>query len=127
MKTKLSLSIIGFYNLIVGTAMLFFAEAIGNQIVNSENVEAIKMGEMFHYGLAPAILTIAFVLLLARNCSIDTAKNMLIGYIVGTLVLMYVFFGVLANEALINFSIESAAPDIVFLAFAVFAYLKAKE
>ena len=106
--------------------MMFFAEAIGNQIVNSENIEALKMGEIFHYGLSPALLSVGLILILARNCTVEVAKNILIGYIVGTLVLMYVFFGILTNEPLINFTIESAAPDIVFLAFSVFAYVKAK-
>ena len=95
-------------------------------IVNSENIEALKMGEIFHYGLSPALLSVGLILILARNCTVEVAKNILIGYIVGTLVLMYVFFGILTNEPLINFTIESAAPDIVFLAFSVFAYVKAK-
>jgi hypothetical protein len=39
---------------------------------------------------------------------------------------MYVFFGIMADESLMNFSIESAVPDIAMLALSIFGYLKAR-
>ena len=84
------------------------------------------MGELFHYGLSPALLIIGLMLFLSRNCSIETAKNLLMGYIIGTIVLMYVFFGIMTDESLMNFSIESAMPDVLMLVLSIFGYLKAK-
>ena len=126
MKTKLSLSILGVYNTLMGLIMLFFAAALVNEMVASENADVLRMGELFHYGLSPAILIIGLMLFLSRNCSIETAKKLLLGYIIGTLVLMYVFFGIMADESLMNFSIEAAVPDIAMLAISIFGYLKAK-
>ena len=62
MKTKISLSILGLYNTLMGLIMMFFASAIGNEIVLSENTDALKMGELFHYGLSPALLMIGLML-----------------------------------------------------------------
>ena len=126
MKTKLSLSILGVYNTLMGVIMMFFASALGNEIVLSENTDVIRMGELFHYGLSPALLIIGLMLFLSRNCSIETAKNLLMSYIIGTIVLMYVFFGIMTDESLMNFSIESAMPDVLMLALSIFGYLKAK-
>tara|TARA_B110000003_G_scaffold275159_1_gene316981 strand:+ start:230 stop:610 length:381 start_codon:yes stop_codon:yes gene_type:complete len=126
MKTKLSLSILGVYNTLMGVIMMFFASALGNEIVLSENTDVIRMGELFHYGLSPALLIIGLMLFLSRNCSIETAKNLLMGYIIGTIVLMYVFFGIMTGEPLMNFSIESAMPDVLMLVLSIFGYLKAK-
>ncbi len=126
MKTKISLSIIGAYNTFVSIVMMFFAGDLVGTIVNSDSLEVIRMCEIMHYGLSPAILIIGLMLILARNSSIETAKNLLLAYIIGTIVLMYVFFVIMANEPLMNFSISSLIPDITMLILAVFGYLKAK-
>ncbi|MBB79041.1 MAG: hypothetical protein CL844_08590 [Crocinitomicaceae bacterium] len=126
MKTKVSLSILGVYNALMGIIILIFASAFSSQVVNSDNADVVRMGELFHYGLSPALLIIGLMLLLARNCSIETAKKLLLGYIIGTLLLMYIFFGIMANETLMNFSIESAVPDIIMLILSIFGYVKAK-
>ena len=126
MKTKISLSIIGAYNTFVSVVMMFFAGDFVGTIVNSDILEVIRMCEIMHYGLSPAILIIGLMLILARNSSIETAKNLLLAYIIGTIVLMYVFFVIMANEPLMNFSISSLIPDITMLILAIFGYLKAK-
>jgi uncharacterized membrane protein len=126
MKTKLSLSILGVYNTLMGLIMMFFAAALANEIVTSENADVLRMGELFHYGLSPALLIIGLMLFLSRDCSIKTAKKLLLAYIIGTVVLMYVFFGIMADESLMNFSIESAVPDISMLVLSIFGYLKAR-
>ena len=126
MKTKVSLSILGVYNTLMGIIILIFASAFSSQVVDSDNADVIRMGELFHYGLSPALLIIGLMLLLSRNCSIETAKKLLLGYIIGTLVLMYIFFGIMANESLMNFSIETATPDIAMLILSIFGYVKAK-
>ena len=126
MKTKITLSILGVYNTLMGVIMIFFATAIGNEIVLSENTDALKMGELFHYGLSPALVMIGLMLFLSRNSDLKTAKQLLLAYIIGSIVLMYVFFGILANEPIMNFSVESALPDIVMFGLAIFGFLKAK-
>ncbi len=126
MKTKITLSILGVYNTLMGVIMIFFAAAIGNEIVLSENTDALKMGELFHYGLSPALIMIGLMLFLSRNSDLKTAKQLLLAYIIGSIVLMYVFFGILANEPIMNFSVESALPDIVMFGLAIFGFLKAK-
>lgn len=126
MKTKITLSILGVYNTLMGVIMIFFATAIGNEIVLSENTDALKMGELLHYGLSPALIMIGLMLFLSRNSDLKTAKQLLIAYIIGSIVLMYVFFGILANEPIMNFSVESALPDIVMFGLAIFGFLKAK-
>ena len=125
MKTKITLSILGLYNTLMGLIMIFFAAAIGKEIVLSENTDALKMGELFHYGLSPALVMIGLMLFLSRDCDLKTAKQLLLAYIIGSIVLMYVVFGILANEPIMNFSFESALPDIVMFGLAIFGFLKA--
>jgi hypothetical protein len=126
MKTKYSLSILGIYNSLMGIITLFFASSFSTVMVNSSNNDVLNMGELFHYGLSPALLIIGLMLLLGRNASVETSKKLLLAYIIGTLVLMYVFFGVMANSELMNFSFSVAAPDMLMLGIALFGYFKAK-
>ncbi len=101
MKTKLTLTILGCYNTIVAVAMFAFATPMSTYLVSSDNSDVLRMGELFHYGLAPAILAIGLMILLSRNCSIDTAKNLLLGYIIAMASLMYVFFLLHCNRHLL--------------------------
>lgn len=134
MKTKISLSIVGVFNLIKSTAMLLFAEKmvygmglinIGGLFNTACAVELFFMCEWMLYGLAPAFLIIGLILILSRNAELKTAKNILLGYIIGVCVLMYVFFRVLASEVL-NFGPTHVIPDIAMLLIAVYTYFKAK-
>ena len=65
MKTKISLSIIGAFNLIQSTAMLLFADKILTKmkIINPDGLSnadcaenVFRICEVMHYGLAPALL-----------------------------------------------------------------------
>ena len=105
---------------------MFFSGQMVGSIVNSDITEVVKMCEIMHYGLAPAILIIGLMLILCRNASLEIAKNLLLAYIIGTLVLMYVFLCVMSNEPLMNFSIYTIIPDILMLIIAIFGYIKAK-
>ena len=67
MKTKISLSIIGAYNTIVSIVMMFFASDLVGTIVNSDNADVIRMCEVMHYGLSPAILIIGLTLILCSS------------------------------------------------------------
>ncbi len=128
MRTNLSLTILGVYNTLVAIAMLVFANWASTQLLSDpSNGELLRMGELFHYGLGSAVLIIGLMLLLNRNAAFETAKKLLLAYIIGTFVTMFLFFMVFANEPLLNFSIDKAAPDIIILLVAIFGYLKPKE
>ena len=74
-------------------------------MLNTEVLEAVRMVEVMHYGLFPAILTIGLICVLCRNTVLEIAKKILLSYIVGTSILMCMFFMVFANEPLMNFNI----------------------
>ena len=130
MKTKLALPILGAYNTLMGVLMLVMPDTMGETLVGAEKAasspEMLEMGTMFHYGLAPALLMIGLLLIFARSCAIETAKQLLLAYVIATGVLLGVFFGVFTNQDAIQFSAEMAVPDVVAFGLALFAYLKGK-
>ena len=130
MKTKLALTILGAYNALMVLLHLALPGTMGVTRVGAEKAaaspEILEMGTMFHYGLAPALLMIGLMLIFARSCAIETAKGLLLAYVISTGVLLGVFFGVFANQDAIQFSPEMAAPDAIAFALALFAYLKGK-
>ena len=130
MKTKLALTILGAYNTLMGVLMLVMPGTMGEALVGAEKAasspEMLEMGTMFHYGLAPALLMIGLLLIFARSSAIETAKQLLLAYVIATGVLLGVYFGVFNNQDAIQFSAEMAAPDVIAFALALFAYLKGK-
>jgi len=106
--------------------MIAIPSSMAAMMVNSDNNEVLRMGELMHYGLSPAILIIGLMLLFTRSSSIGTAKNILLAYLIGTLLLMYTFFGVFSDEILLNFTYLEAIPDLVMLAICIVGYIKAK-
>ena len=126
MKTKISLSIVGVFNILISLIMAFAIKSMAPTMLNSDSQEAIRMVEVMHYGLFPAILIIGLICLLCRNVQLEIAKKILLSYLIGTSILMYMFFVVFANEPLMNFGISMVIPDIVVYLVAVFGYFKAK-
>ena len=130
MKTKLALTILGAYNTLMGVLMLVMPGTMGEALVGAEKAssspEMLEMGTMFHYGLAPALLMVGLLLIFARSCAIETAKQLLLAYVIATGVLLGVFFGVFNNQDTVQFSAEMAAPDVLAFGLALFAYLKGK-
>ena len=126
MKTKLTLTILGAYNMLFGLAAMLASATMAGEIVNSENLDVIRMGELFHIGLGHAIFLSGLLLMFARNAELATAKNIILAYMIGIAILFYIFFGVMAKEPLILFSASNVLPDVVFFGIAVFGYLKAK-
>lgn len=130
MKTSTTLTILGAYNALMGIIMLFAPGAMAMQMVGetraTESPELLEMATMFHYGLSPALLMLGLTLILIRSCSMNTAKNALIAYIIGTGVLLALFFTVFSNSTVMNFSAEMAVPDMLAIALAVFGLVKAK-
>ena len=126
MKTKISLTIVGVYNILMSLVMAFAIKDMIPMMLNTEIQEAARMVEIMHYGLFPAILIIGLICILCRNESLETAKKILLAYIIGTTVLMFVFFTIFSNEPLMNFGVDMIMPDIVVYLIAIFGYLKAK-
>ncbi|HBP44663.1 MAG TPA: hypothetical protein DD635_02085 [Flavobacteriales bacterium] len=129
MKTKLALTILGGYNTLMGLIMLampgeFASQAVAEHVASDANV--LECFTLFHYGLSPALLMIGLTLLLIRKSAVETAKNALLAYAIGTGVLISLFFTVFSSAEIMNFSIEMAAPDILAFGLAIFAYLKGK-
>ena len=126
MKTKISLTIVGVYNILMSLVMAFAIKDMIPMMLNTEIQEAARMVEIMHYGLFPAILIIGLICIFCRNESLETAKKILLAYIIGTTVLMFVFFTIFSNEPLMNFGVDMIIPDIVVYLIAIFGYLKAK-
>ena len=126
MKTKISLTIIGVFNILMSLVMAFAITAMIPSMLNTEVEEAMRMVEIMHYGLFPAILTIGLICFLCRNSSLETAKKILLSYIIGTSILMCMFFIVFANEPLMNFSVGMVIPDIIVYLISIIGFIKAK-
>ena len=77
MKTKISLSIIGVFNIVMSLVMAFAIKDMAPTMLNTEIEEVTRMVEVMHYGLFPAILTIGLICVLCRNAVLETAKNIL--------------------------------------------------
>ena len=126
MKTKISLSIVGVFNILMSLIMAFAIKSMAPTMLNSNSQETIRMVEVMHYGLFPAILIVGLICLLCRNAQLEIAKKILLSYLIGTSILMYMFFVVFANEPLMNFGISMVIPDILVYLVAIFGYFKAK-
>ena len=100
------------------------AAAIGE--VNAANPELLEMATMFHYGIGHAISMCGLILLMIRKSAMDTAKNALLAYCIGTVLLLTLFATVFSNTPVMEFSLEMALPDILALGVALFGYFKAK-
>ena len=126
MKTKNSLTIIGVFNILMSLEMAFGIKDMIPTMLNTDIQEVARMVEVMHYGLFPAIFTIGLICVLCRNESVETAKKILLAYIIGTSILMIMFFTVFANEPLMNFGVEMVITDIIIYIGAIFGYIKAK-
>ena len=126
MKTRISLSIIGVFNIVMSLVMAFAIKDMAPTMLNTEVEEATRMVEVMHYGLFPAILMIGLICVLCRNADLEIAKKILLSYIVGTSILMCIFFMIFANEPLMNFGFEMVIPDIIVYLISIIGFIKAK-
>ena len=126
MKTKVSLSIVGIFNVLMALIMAFTVKDLIPTMLNTDLPEAVRMVEIMHYGLFPAILTIGLICLICKDSSLEVAKKILISYIIGTTILMFVFFSVFAKEPLMNFGFEMVIPDIIVYIISIVGYFTAK-
>ena len=106
--------------------MAFAIKDMVPSMLNTEAVEVARMVEVMHYGLFPAILIIGLICVLCRDAALETAKKILLSYIIGISILMCMFFIVFANEPLMNFGVEMVIPDIIVYLVSIFGFIKAK-
>lgn len=130
MKTSLTLAILGAYNMLMGAMMLAAPGAMAMQMIGETRASAspdlLEMATMFHYGLSPALLMIGLICFMIRSCDLATAKKALLGYALGTAVLLGLFFTVFSNSTVMDFSTEMALPDVLAISLALFGYFKGK-
>ena len=126
MKTKITLTVIGVFNIIMSMLMAFAITDMIPTMLNTDSQEAARMVEIMHYGLFPAVLIIGLICVFCRNESVETAKKIILAYIIGTSFLMVMFFAVFSNEPLMNFGVEMVIPDIIVYIGAIVGYFKAK-
>ena len=106
MKTSVSLTILGVYNALMGVMCLLMpgdmaVAAIGE--ANAANPELLEMATLFHYGIGHAISTCGLLLLMIRKCALDTAKNALLAYSIGTALLLTLFASVFSESPVMDF------------------------
>ena len=106
--------------------MAFTITQMAPTMLNTGVLEAIRMVEIMHYGLFPAVLIIGLICVLCRKYIFRHSKKILLSYIIGTTVLMLMFFTVFINEPLMNFSFEMVIPDIIVYIISIFGFVKAK-
>ena len=86
----------------------------------------LHLATNMHVGIGHAFFMIGILLLAARKAELAVAKTILIAYLIGIAAMFAVMYLVMAKSELMNFSIEMIAPDMLFFAFAIFGYFKAK-
>ena len=75
MKTKITLTVIGAFNIIMSMVMAFAITDMIPTMLNTDSQEAARMVEIMHYGLFPAVLIIGLICVFCRNESVETAKK----------------------------------------------------
>ena len=125
MKPKLTLLILGSLQILQSILVVVFARTIVETFLNVGG-DALEVGVLMHYGLSPAFLIIGLILLFARKFEFESQKKVLLALIIGYLPLFAVFYHFSTIE-IMNFSVESIAPDIIMFGLALFTYLNPKK
>ena len=125
MKPKLTLLILGSLQILQSILVVVFARTIVETFLNVRG-DALEVGVLMHYGLSPAFLMIGLILLFARKFEFENQKKVLLALIIGYLPLFGVFYHFSTIE-IMNFNIESIAPDIIMFGLALFTYLNPKK
>ena len=129
MKTSTTLTILGGYQTLLGLVAMFFASSMGEMALAdnfSGDANLLHLATNMHVGIGHAFFMIGILLLAARKAELAVAKTILIAYLIGIAAMFAVMYLVMAKSELMNFSIEMIAPDMLFFAFAIFGYFKAK-
>ena len=129
MKTSTTLTILGVYQTLMGCMAMFFASSMGEMALvesHASDANLLDLATNMHVGIGHAFFMIGILLLASRKADIAVAKTMLIAYLIGIAAMFVVMNVIFRQSEVINFSIEMAAPDMVFFLLAIFGYVKAK-
>lgn len=124
MKTKLTLTIIGVFQLLQSILYTAFAESSIDMMFNVGE-EAGQLAVMFQYAITPAFLMIGLMFLFLRNLAVEDAKKLLLAFIIAYLPLFGSFY-YMASSPLTQMGLPDFAIDFVMFGLAVFTYLKPK-
>ena len=124
MKTKLTLTIIGAFQVLQSILYTLLADSSIDTMFNVGE-EAGQLVVMFQYAITPAFLMIGLMLLFSRNLGVEDAKKLLLAIIIAYIPLFGAFY-FMASSPLTNMGLPDFAIDFVMFGLAVFTYLKPK-
>ena len=125
MKTKLTLTILGVFQVLQSFLYALFAQSSIDMMFNVGE-EASQLAVLFQYAITPAFLIIGLIFLFSRNLGVEDAKKLLLALIIGYLPLFGAFY-YMASSPLTQVGIPDFAIDFVMFGLAIFTYLKPKE
>ena len=124
MKTKLTLTIIGAFQVLQSILYTLLADSSIDMMFNVGE-EAGQLAVMFQYAITPAFLMIGLMFLFSRNLAVEDAKKLLLSFIIAYLPLFGSFY-YMASSPLTQMGLPDFAIDFVMFGLAVFTYLKPK-
>ena len=124
MKTKLTLTIIGAFQVLQSILYTLLADSSIDMMFNVGE-EAGQLAVMFQYAITPAFLMIGLMFLFSRNLPVEDAKKLLLAFIIAYLPLFGSFY-YMASSPLTQMGLPDFAIDFVMFGLAVFTYLKPK-
>lgn len=124
MKTKLTLTIIGAFQVLQSILYSLLADSSIDMMFNVGE-EAGQLAVMFQYAITPAFLMIGLMFLFSRNLAVEDAKKLLLAFIIAYLPLFDSFY-YMASSPLTQMGLPDFAIDFVMFGLAVFTYLKPK-
>ena len=124
MKTKLTLTIIGAFQVLQSILYTLLADSSIDMMFNVGE-EAGQLAVMFQYAITPAFLMIGLIFLFSRNLGVEDAKKLLLAFIIAYLPLFGSFY-YMASSPLTQMGLPDFAIDFVMFGLAVFTYLKPK-
>lgn len=124
MKTKLTLTIIGAFQVLQSILYTLLADSSIDMMFNVGE-EAGQLVVMFQYAITPAFLMIGLMFLFSRNLAVEDAKKLLLAFIIAYLPLFGSFY-YMASSPLTQMGLPDFAIDFVMFGLAIFTYLKPK-
>lgn len=124
MKTKLTLTIIGAFQVLQSILYTLLADSSIDMMFNVGE-EAAQLAVMFQYAITPAFLMIGLMFLFSRNLAVEDAKKLLLAFIIAYLPLFGSFY-YMASSPLTQMGLPDFAIDFVMFGLAIFTYLKPK-
>ena len=124
MKTKITLTIIGVFNVLQATLYAAFASSSVDMMFNVGE-EAQSLAVLFQYAITPAFFMIGLIFLFLRDLELEQSKKLLLSMIIAYIPLFCAFYYI-SSSPLTNMGVQDFAIDIVMFMLAVFTYFKGR-